>query len=185
MRDLLTPLRPMRTVIQERRQKAFLRNEIWQLAGNILRTFLTLVLLAVLFNIRFGLQIVHGNQMYPALTDGDLTLTYRVSSYIKNDVVFYEADGRLYVGRVVAKDGDLVDIAENGVLTVNGTPQTDEAIYPTYPPESWTGPLRVPEDRVFVLGDYRMSAADSRQFGCISLANVRYKVIAVLRHRGI
>lgn len=186
MDNAMSPLQPLRAVIQNRRQKAYERAELRQLAGGIVRTLLVLALLAALFHIWFGLRIVHGNQMYPALLDGDLTLTYRVDEYVKKDVIFYTAEGQTLVGRVVARSGDLVQISESGVLTVNGTPQTDESIYPTFPGENWPGSLQVPEGCVYVLGDYRINAVDSRQLGCIPLEQVQAKVIGLLlRHRGI
>ena len=43
----------------------------------------------------------------------------------------------------------------------------------------------VPEGCVFVLGDYRTQAEDSRDFGCISLEDVKAKVITILRRREI
>lgn len=184
--DSLSPLQPLRAVIQERRQKVYLRTELRQLAAGIVRTLLVLFLLAALFYIWFGFRIVRGNQMFPALKDGDLTLTYRQSEYVAKDVVYYNFDNRVYLGRVVATGGDLVEISENGILSVNGVSQAGESVYPTYPGTEWAGSLQVPEGSIFVLGDYRINSVDSRQIGCIPLENVQCKVIGlVLRHRGI
>lgn len=41
----------------------------------------------------------------------------------------------------------------------------------------------VPEGSVFILGDYRTHAKDSREFGPISIENVKAKVITILRRR--
>ena len=49
-----------------------------------------------------------GNEMFPAVKDGDLVLGIRLEKdYAKNDVVVYERSGRLRVGRVLARGGDL------------------------------------------------------------------------------
>lgn len=121
--------------------------------------------------------------MFPSLSDGDLTLCTAENEYKKNDVVFYKANEKQYTGRVVAKGGDRVDITENGLLIVNGTSQTGEIVFLTLPPEDWNGEITVPENSLFILGDYRTDAKDSREFGCISVDDVQDKVIALFRHR--
>ena len=68
---------------------------------------------------------------------------------------------------------------------MNGTPQSGEILYPTYPKEGMEYPYRVPEGTVFVLGDYRTQTEDSRDFGPVSLDDVEGKVITILRRRGI
>ena len=72
---------------------------------------------------------------------------------------------------------------DSGTLTVNGTNQTGEIIYPTYAKESLIYPYRVPEDSVFLLGDYRTVAVDSRDFGPVSKVQFLGKVITILRRR--
>ena len=47
-----------------------------------------------------------GNEMFPAVKDGDLVLGIRLEKdYAKNDVVVYERSGTLRVGRVLARGG--------------------------------------------------------------------------------
>ena len=41
------------------------------------------------------------------------------------------------------------------------------------------------QGQVFILGDNRPQASDSRTFGCIDLNDVKGKVIAVIRTRGL
>ena len=88
-------------------------------------------------------------------------------NYVKNDVVLYEKEGKIRTGRVLAKEGDVVQIDESGTLTVNGTIQTGEILFPTYPGDDQTYPLRVPEGSLYVLGDHRTETIDSRELGCI------------------
>lgn len=185
MKHELSPFRPMTDMIQKRRREALERAEIRQLSGSILRTLLILAVFVLAFQIWFSFKIVDGNGMFPALSDGDLTLCYRQDSFVKNDVVFYTVEGVEYVGRVAAKAGDYVEISEEGTLRVNGTPQTGEIVYPTYPPTDWEGGFQVPENTVFILGDHRIETLDSRDFGCIPLENVEARVFTLIRHRGI
>ena len=72
---------------------------------------------------------------------------------------------------------------ETGALTVNGTAQTGEIIYPTVAKPGIEYPYRVPDDSVFLLGDYRSAAIDSRDFGPVPKKNVKGKVITILRRR--
>lgn len=65
-----------------------------------------------------------GNEMFPAVKDGDLVLGIRLEKdYAKNDVVVYERSGTLRVGRVLARGGDIVTLSESGVVEVNGSAQ--------------------------------------------------------------
>ena len=129
-----------------------------------------------------------GSEMFPAVKDGDLAIVFRMQQeYAKNDVIAYRTDTGMKFGRIVARATDVVTIDDTGSLTVNGTTQTGEILYPTYPDEdgSLTYPYTVPENCVFVLGDYRTRATDSRLLGAVSLDQVEGKVITILRRRGL
>lgn len=148
-----------------------------------------LVLIAagyVFFTQVFLITQTRGLGMFPALKDGDLAIVFRMQqSYARDDVVAYRVDGQRYFGRIVARATDVVTIDESGVLLVNGTPQSGEILYPTYAKEGIEYPYRVPEETVFVLGDYRTQTEDSRDFGPIPLVDVEGKVITILRRRGL
>lgn len=181
----LTPLQPMRRVIEKRQAQVRLRRENRYLITDGLSMALGLALAVLVFFQLFGFRVVNGNGMFPAVTDGDLVLGYREFTLRKNDVVFYTMEGREYMGRVAAKGGDSIDINDEGTVFVNGTPQVGEITYPTYPPDNWPGRTTIPEGYVFVLGDYRTHTTDSRLFGLIPVENVSMKVAALLRHRGV
>lgn len=124
--------------------------------------------------------------MFPAVKDGDLILAYRIAEdYIKNDVVVYEQNGTRSFGRIVAQANDTVSLDENGFLLVNGTTEYGEILYPTYAKDVLTYPYHVPHEMVFVLGDHRTNAEDSRDFGALLLDDIDGKVLAILRRRGI
>ena len=80
----------------------------------------------------------------------------------------YEADGKTHVGRILGCETDVITMDDTGTLLVNGTAQTGEIAFPTYAKEGITYPYTVPEGSVFILGDYRTHAKDSREFGPIS-----------------
>ena len=144
------------------------------------------VVLWVLLTQVYLVTRAQGSEMFPAVKDGDLLLGYRLEkTYAKNDVVVYERSGKLRVGRVLARGGDTVTLSESGVVEVNGSAQGGEILYPTYPKSLLSYPYTVPEDSVFLLGDCRTRAEDSRDFGPVPSADVRAKVITLIRRRGL
>lgn len=185
MKTDYSPLDPLQQVIDRRAEKARLEQENVRLLMEALRMVLVLLAAVVLFTMFFEIRMVSGNNMYPAICDGDLVLAYRNKNLKKNDVIFYECQGQVYLGRVVAKGGDAIQMDESGIFYVNGTPQTADITFPTYAPEQWEGIIVVPQDTVFVLGDFRTNTVDSRDLGAIPLENVYSKVFTLIRHRGI
>lgn len=135
----------------------------------------------------FGLAVMEGEGMYPRIRDGDLLLFYRLEqSYTTGDVVTFTRDGRRYVGRIVARGGDVVELNDSGELLVNGNVQTEQIFYPTTPQGSEVGyPCRVDDESVFLLCDFRTNATDSRTYGSVPLGELEGKVVTILRRRGI
>ena len=126
--------------------------------------------------------------MAPAVKDGDLVIFHRYnkSGYLPQDTVVIEYGGQKQVRRVAAVEGDTVDITEYG-LVINGALQQETEIYQrTERYAEGTGfPLTVPEGQIFLLGDNRTRATDSRIYGCVNIEDTLGKVMAVIRRRGI
>ena len=138
----------------------------------------------LLFTQVFLITQAPDNGMFPAVKDGDLLIGFRLQgSYVKNDVVIYEADGKKHIGRVLGRETDVITMDETGTLLVNGTTQSGEILFPTYAKEGIEYPYTVPEGCVFILGDYRTQAEDSRDYGSIPLEDVEAKIITILRRR--
>ena len=70
-------------------------------------------------------------------------------------------------------------------VEVNGSAQGGGILYPTYPKSLLSYPYAVPEDSVFILGDCRTQAEDSRDFGPVQCSAVKAKVITLIRRRGL
>jgi signal peptidase I len=167
-------------VIQARWAEARNREGWLSLIGKVI---VLLAALWLLFSFVFCLHRVRGNDMYPAMQDGDLVLTWRLQgSYNQKDVVVYEAGGKQRVGRVLAKEGDVVDLTDDGQVTVNGTPEDNE-IYQTKAEKAVKFPYLVPKGKIFVLGDFRTQATDSRKLGAIPTSDVEGVTIGLLRRR--
>ena len=148
---------------------------------------LAVIALAVwmLFTFVLGLVIHYGNNMHPAIRDGDLIISLRVQRPYLNAAVLYEHDGKMCLGRVVGMPGNTVDISDEGALTVNGTAPAEEVFYPTHRCDTSdiSYPYTVGEDQVFILNDFRSDTNDSRMFGAVSMKDVKGPVLLMLRRR--
>lgn len=133
-----------------------------------------------------GLTINYGNNMHPAVKDGDLVVSLKLQRPYLNAAVLYEKDGKKTVGRVVGLPGNVIDITDNGALLVNGVIPAEEVFYPTYRAENSEieFPLTVEEGKVFILNDFREDTNDSRTFGTVDMDDLDGPLLFTLRRRG-
>ena len=167
--------------IAARLEDARFRTELLQLAGRLL-----IIALAawIMFSKVLLITQAKGQNMFPSVKDGDLVIAFRMQKeYAKGDIVVCTVNGERYVGRIAANQTDNVGMDESGALSVNGTVQSGEIIYPTFARGPLEYPFHVPEGCVFLLGDYRTGAEDSRDFGPVPYSQVEGKVITILRRR--
>lgn len=150
------------------------------------RMAIFVVILILIFTKVLFLKRVGGSDMFPSLKDGDLTLGYRLQTqYRSGDVVLYRAGGELHFGRILTMGGNTVNISGDGAVEVNGATESGEILFPTDDPGKLTYPYEVSDGSVFILGDYRTSAKDSRSYGAIPLKEIEGKVLTILRRRGL
>lgn len=121
--------------------------------------------------------VVDGKSMEPTLFTGERLLVnkfvYRLRNPRPGDIIVFrypKNPERDFIKRVVAVEGDTVEIAE-GVVYVNGN-ELDEP-YVEYRDTSGIEPQVVPEGAVWVLGDNRNNSEDSRYFGEVPLENIK------------
>ncbi|MEW9097045.1 MAG: signal peptidase I [Clostridiaceae bacterium] len=94
------------------------------------------------------------------------------------DTMLGQGKKRYLIKRVVGIPGDLIDIKE-GYLYVNGEKIEENYIKEqgeTHP-GTFSLPIKVPENKVFVLGDNREVSLDSRDLGPIDFKQVKGKVL--------
>ena len=149
---------------------------------------LAAIVLAVwlVFAFVLGVTINYGNNMHPAVNDGDLIVSFKLQRPYLNAAVIYNHDGKKRTGRVVGLPGNVIDISEKGELLVNGAIASEDVYYPTKKAENSkvTYPYTVEEGKAFILNDYREDTDDSRTFGAIDLSEIDGPLILSLRRRG-
>jgi signal peptidase I len=138
--------------------------------------------------------------MEPTLVPGDHLIAQKgpfdAEDLERGEVVIFQSpeDPSIdQVYRIVGLPGEMIDLVDKAVL-IDGKPLDggwpvhfdDSVTYPDDPtgmnPRSrrdQLGPLRVPEDHVFVLGDNRDFAYDSRYIGPIPIASIKARPLYI------
>lgn len=143
------------------------------------------MLFLALFTFVFGVFRNQDGDMYPAVRDGDLVVYYRLDKeYIARNLLVLDYQGKRQARRVIAAAGDTVNITEDG-LTINGAAQQEPGIYEATNryAEGMDFPVTLKDGEVFVLGDAREDAADSRIYGVVKTEDTLGKVMLVIRRR--
>ena len=141
----------------------------------------------LLFTLVYGFHYTADPGMQPSIRQGDLTLFYRWNKdYRAGDLVVLSYKGETQIRRVVAVEGDSVNITQEGLM-INGSLQIEQGIYQETHrfTQGVNFPLVVPEGSVFVLGDAREQATDSRIYGPVSIEETQGTVITVLKRRNL
>lgn len=146
-----------------------------------------ILVLALLFTFVFGVWQVGDLSMIPAIQEGDLVFFNRMDrDYVATDTIVVQFEGERQTRRVVAVAGDTVDITDQGLM-INGRPQQELNIY-EYTAQFVEGinfPLVVPNGEVFILGDSRSRAVDSRIYGSVRVEDTLGSVVTIIRRRNL
>lgn len=139
-----------------RRYRTVLRSTIY--------TLITVAAAAVLLaTIWMPVLQIYGNSMTPTLEEGEIVLSLKMTEPERGDLIAFYSSNKILVKRVIAREGDWVDMDSGGNMSVNG-----EMLNEPYLAEKSAGltdvefPCQVPEGHVFVLGDHRETSVDSR-----------------------
>lgn len=146
------------------------------------------LLLWVLFGMLFGITPMRNNDMSPRISAGDLIFYYRMQDKFRtDDVVVFKKDGKQYVGRIVGKGGETVEITEDASLKINGSSVMETDIFYSTPryESDVVYPVELAEDEFFILCDYREGARDSRYFGAVKQREIKGKAITILRRSSL
>jgi signal peptidase I len=156
----------------DERPPAFPWGRVRQEVTAAIRTLLSAAVYAT-FIVTFGFQVarVDGRSMSPTLEDHDRLivnkLAYELGDPQPGDIVmlYYPLDpDKMFVKRVIAREGDSVEIVD-GQVFVNHVTLPDDDIPAEFRSHDNWGPAVVQQGYCFVLGDHRNNSSDSRHWG--------------------
>ena len=146
-----------------------------------LYTLITVAAVAVLVaTLWLPVLQIYGSSMTPTLQDGEIVFSVKTANLESGDIVAFYYNNKILVKRVIAGPGDLVDIAPDGTVSVNGVeleePYLEEKAFGDADIEL---PYQVPDGRIFVMGDHRTTSVDSRHIavGCVAEEQVVGKIL--------
>src|SRR5579884_1177980 len=127
--------------------------------------------LAIFLVVRVAVQNfkVEGLSMTPNLHNGEYILVNKIDYLLhapqRGDIIVFRAvpagqPDRDFIKRVIGLPGDTVAV-HNGSVYINGHRLAESYIGPAYRPQYTWGPLKVPKNDYFVLGDNRNDSEDS------------------------
>ncbi|ABS20756.1 signal peptidase I [Bacillus cytotoxicus] len=133
---------------------------------------------------------VNGASMRPALEDGDKViinkLAKRFESYDREDIIVVKTDN-FYVKRVIGLPGDVIEM-KNDQLYINHQVHSEPYLEKNrkhakqllvHLTEDF-GPITVPKNKIFVMGDNRLISRDSRNgLGFIDKKQVLGTLVAI------
>jgi signal peptidase I len=138
------------------------------------QTLLSAAVYATLI-VTFGFQVarVDGLSMAPTLEDHDRLivnkLVYELGDPRPGDIVmlYYPVNPeKMFVKRVIAKEGDRVRIVD-GHVYVNDVPLHDDYVPEEFRSHDDWGPETIQQGYYFVMGDHRNNSSDSRHWGSV------------------
>lgn len=141
----------------------------------------TFALFMILRSFIFFTVVIPSESMLPTLQVNDRLITSRIFDEDKlerGDIVVFVGGGghkHMHIKRIIGLSGDIVDLKENGELYVNGELLKESYVNTEHSQhlhcgcgldsnhiEMKLGNFKVPEGKVFFLGDNRDASFDSR-----------------------
>ena len=153
-----------------------------------MQVLIFVLVLYVLFAHIIGITTMPNADMYPRIDSGDFLMYYRLDKDPQaQDIVIFEKNDTTYVGRVVAVQGDTIEITNDDKVIINGYTMAETNIfYETYPLEGFTEyPLTLESGQCFILADQRQGTEDSRYFGPVSYSELKGTVITIMRRNNL
>lgn len=127
---------------------------------------------------------IYGNSMTPNLESGDMVVSVSAQKLRQGDVVAFYYNNKVLVKRVIATEGQWVDIDSQGTVSVDGQKLEEPYLADNEKDLGDTNiqlPYQVPEGKFFVMGDHRSVSIDSRNTAIGSIGNEQIVGRLVLR----
>ena len=151
----------------------------WLVIKEILTTLIPALILAFLLTHFVGEKVVvYSQSMEPNLHEEQQIIVEKVSRYFqvpeRGDIVIVEAiDGEIpLIKRVIGLPEEVLEVKNNQVFI------DDQGLIEPYlasATQRYFGPVHIPADHVFVMGDNRNFSRDSRVIGPVPIERVRAK----------
>ncbi len=122
---------------------------------------------------------VMSDSMSPTLPEGATIYVDRLvepREVAHQDLVLFDTAEGAVVKRVVGLPGDQIRI-HDAVLHVNGVPVDEPYVDEITLDGVFFGPVTVPADHLFVLGDNRFDSIDSRDYGPVPFSAINGRVL--------
>jgi len=141
-----------------------------------------------------GFYEVPTNSMSPTVTKEDRLMAFKYAYWNSNpergDLVLFKhpVTGNIHVKRVAGLPGERVQI-ENGTLLINGKALSETSIlneFKYYTRDDWAYGkegqiIEIPEDSLFVTGDFSAQSSDSRHWGFVPIEDVVGEAVLAFR----
>lgn len=127
---------------------------------------------------------IYGNSMTPNLESGDMVVSVSAQKLRQGDVVAFYYNNKVLVKRVIATEGQWIDIDSQGTVSVDGQKLEEPYLADNEKDLGDTNiqlPYQVPEGKFFVMGDHRSASIDSRNTAIGSIGNEQIVGRLVLR----
>ncbi|MFC3039916.1 signal peptidase I [Virgibacillus xinjiangensis] len=125
-----------------------------------------LLIAFILRSFIFATSIVEGESMEPTLEDGERVIfnkiVYLLDEPNRGDVVIIERPTKNYVKRIIGLPGETIEI-KNNRLYINGDRYEQTFLSEMNLERTGNiGPVHIPEENYYVMGDNRAISKDSR-----------------------
>ena len=110
---------------------------------------------------------------------GSTVLVDKGQGVRRGDVIALSRPDAIFVRRVIGLPGDRVACCTAGRVTVDGKPLDETYVYPGDKPSATTFSVTLNPGQLWVLGDHRSIAIDSRMWGPVPVSDVIGRVVAV------
>lgn len=182
-------------MVEQQQQELQLEPEKKSSFVGTLISFVVLLLFIVGFSwvIRtfvFSAYEIPSGSMEETIMTGDMVFAEKVSYNFRDvqagDIVTFtdpENADRTLIKRCIATAGQTINITGDGILYIDGQPQTESYVNgkKTLPLSKTkiSFPYTVPDGCIWVMGDNRTNSQDSRYFGAIPLSSVTAHAVFV------